>query len=54
MRLFQCTQCLVLVYAMAGLKIDEYSRAMMDAIAKELIEKKVLGQVMPRVIMKTT
>ncbi|KAF3948548.1 hypothetical protein CMV_025472 [Castanea mollissima] len=44
MRLFQCTQCLVLVYAMAGLKIDEFSRAMMDATAKELIEEKSLAK----------
>ena len=44
MRLFQCTQCLVLVYAMAGLKIDEYLRAMMDATAKELIEEKSLAK----------
>ena len=44
MRLFQCTQCLVLVYAMSGLKIDEYSRAMMDATAKELIEEKSLAK----------
>ena len=36
-RLFQCTQCLELVYALAGLKIDEFSRAKMDAMAKELI-----------------
>ena len=44
MRLFQCTQWLVLVYAMAGLKIDEYSRAMMDATAEELIEEKSLAK----------
>ena len=44
MRLFHCTQCLVLVYAMAGLKIDEYSRAMMDATAEELIEEKSLAK----------
>jgi len=39
MRLFQCTQCLELVYALAGLKIDEFSRAKMEATAKELIEE---------------
>ena len=38
-RLFQCIQCLVLVYALAGLKIDEFSRAKMEATAKELIEE---------------
>ncbi len=43
MRLFQCTQCLELVYAMAGLKIDEFSRAKMDATAKELIEEKAVA-----------
>ena len=36
MRLFQCTQCLELVYALARLKIDEFSRAKMDATAKEV------------------
>ena len=40
MRLFQCTQCLELAYALAGLKIDEFSRAKMDAIAKDLIDEK--------------
>ena len=38
-RLCQCTQCLELVYALAGLKIDEFSRAKMEATAKELIEE---------------
>ena len=37
MRLFQCTQCLELAYALAGLKIDEFS---MDATAKDLIDEK--------------
>ena len=36
-RLFQCTLCLELVYELAKLKIDEFSRATMDAMAKELI-----------------
>ena len=40
MRLFQCAQCLELGYALAGLKIDEFSRAKMDATAKDLIAKK--------------
>ena len=40
MRLFQCTQCLELAYALEGLKIDEFSRAKMDATAKDLIDKK--------------
>ena len=38
-RLFQCIQCLELVYALVGLKIDEFSRAKMDAMAKELIQE---------------
>ena len=40
MRLFQCTQCLELVYALAGLKIDDFSRAKMDATAKDLVDEK--------------
>lgn len=32
-----------LVYPMAGLKIDEFSRAKMDATAKELIDEKSLA-----------
>ena len=38
-RLCQCIQCLELVYALVRLKIDEFSRAKMDATAKELIEE---------------
>ena len=40
MRLFQCIQCLELFYALAGLKIDEFSRAKMDVTAKDLIDEK--------------
>ena len=40
MRPFQCIQCLELVYALAGLKIDEFSRAKMDVTAKDLIDEK--------------
>ena len=40
MRLFQCTRCLELVYALAGLKIDDISRTKMDATAKDLINEK--------------
>ena len=38
-RLFQCTQCLEVVYALAALKIDVFSRTKMGAMAKELIEE---------------
>ena len=53
-RLFQCTQCLELVYALTRLKIDEFSRAKMDAMAKELIgeasfaKSSIIRQVMPQ------
>ena len=40
MRLFQCTQCFELAYALAGLKIDEFSRAKMDATMKDLTDEK--------------
>ena len=39
-RLFQCIQCLELAYALAGLKINEFSRAKMDATTKDLIDEK--------------
>ena len=37
---FNTTQCLELAYALAGLKIDEFSRAKMDATAKDLTDEK--------------
>ena len=43
-RSFQCIPCLELVYALAGLKIDEFSRAKMDAMAKELIKEASLAK----------
>ena len=39
-RSFECIPCLELVYALAGLKIDEFSRAKMDVTAKDLIDEK--------------
>ena len=43
MRLFQCTHCLELAYALVGLKIDEFVRAKMDATAKDLIDEKEMA-----------
>ena len=41
-----------LAYALAGLKIDEFSRAKMDATTKDLIDGKRSGPFMPQLTIK--